>query len=206
MNQDEKQQVVDRYAARLKQHGADVRALGWRDAKQQALRFSVLAGGVAFRPGESVLDIGCGFGDLYHYLRSLGRDVRYTGCDISPDVLEVARRQVPEGHFDLRDALQQPYDSGEFDHVFISGIFNHVIADNVGFLQQTLAEAFRISRRGVYANMTTDQVDYRDAHLHYFNPESVLSYCRSLSRHVAVRHDYPLYEFSVFIYHQANDG
>jgi hypothetical protein len=67
-----------------------------------------------------------------------------------------------------------------------------------------LGAAFRMCTKGVGANMTTDAVEYHEEHLHYFDPARVLNFCRGLSRYVMLRHDYPLYEFTVFIYRQAS--
>lgn len=201
MKPSEKQHVVDRYAERLNRLGPVVEALGWRDDAQQELRFKVLADGMtALNECASVLDIGCGFGDFHTFLRARGHDVRYVGCDLSPDVLAVARERHPGVTFEVRDVLQDPYPPRSFDYVSLSGIFNHVISDNDGFLQAMLAAAFAACSKGVAANMTTDYVDYKDATLHYFNPEDVFRHARTLTRRLALRHDYPLYEFTLFLY------
>jgi len=199
----ERQHVINRYAERVERLGPVVQALGWRDDAQQQLRFDVLAGGLGDLTGASVLDVGCGFGDFLTYLDGRWPGVRFTGCDLAPSVLDVARARHPQAAFDQRDVLETPYADGSFDYVTISGIFNHLIEDNEGFLQNMLAASFKMARKGVAANMVTDAVDYQDAGLYYFNPERVLGYCRALSRRVALRHDYPLYEFTVFIYRSA---
>lgn len=206
MTPEEKQQAMKRYAERLRRLGPGAEALGWRDRAQQELRFQILASGAQPLAGKSVLDIGCGFGDLYHYLSAGGVDVRYTGCDISPEILAVARERHPGLTVEERDVLEDPYPDEAFDYVFLSGIFNRRLSDNEGFLERLLACAYRTCAVAVCANMTTDQVDYRDDHLYYFNPEGVVRFCRSLSRFVALRHDYPLFEFTVFIYQNANRG
>ena len=203
MNPAERDHVVHRYAERLARLGPVVQALGWRDEKQQELRFRVMADGCARLDGASVLDIGCGFGDFFDYLRARGYDVRYAGCDLSPDVLEVARSRHPGLAVERRDILQEPYPPRSFDYVFMSGIFNHRISDNDGFLRQMLAAAFDACSHGIAANMTTTAVDYEDPQLYYFVPEDVLRYARTLTRRVALRHDYPLYEFTIFLYRDA---
>lgn len=203
MNSEEKEKAIQRYAERLRRLGPSTEALGWRNREQQQLRFDVLTSLTGVRSGESVLDLGCGFGDLYDHFVARGLEVRYTGCDLSADVLAVARERHPGLSFEARDVIASPYRSHSFDHVFISGIFNHVLIDNVGFMQRALTAAFEACTTSVCANMTTDQVDYRDKHLYYFNAENVLRFCRSLSRHVALRHDYPLYEFTVCVYRAA---
>jgi SAM-dependent methyltransferase len=199
LNPEERNAAIRRYADRLRQHGADVKALGWRDQEQQALRFDILAADGVALAGMRVLDVGCGFGDLYSHLAQRGIEVEYTGCDISRDVLEIAQTRHPGLEFEERDIVDKPYPERSFDYVIISGVFNHRLADNQRFLKETLQAAFNACRVAVAANMTTDHVDYRDEYLYYFNPESVLAFCRTLTRHVAMRHDYPLYEFTVFL-------
>jgi SAM-dependent methyltransferase len=196
---EERAQAIRRYAERLDRLGPGVETLGWRDRGQQHLRFDILVGDAQALQGKRILDVGCGFGDLYDYLESRGVRAHYTGCDISPNVLQIARERHPALTFEERDILEQPFADRVFDHVFMSGMFNHRLADNRGFMERTLAAAFRASRLGAAANMMTDQVDYRDDHLYYFSPEAVLAFCRTLSPRVALRHDYPLYEFTVFV-------
>lgn len=84
-----------------------------------------------------------------------------------------------------------------------SGVLNHGLKDNEGTARALLKEMYRVCRLGVAFNLTTDYVDYRDEYLYYYSPEEVFSFCRSLSRFVTLRHDYPLYEFTVYIYRHA---
>lgn len=196
----ERQHVIDRYAERLGRMGPVVQALGWRDEAQQRLRFQVMTEGLRDLEGASVLDIGCGFGDFCDYLRGHGHHGRYVGCDLSPDVLEVARSRHPDVTFERRDVLEHPFQASSFDYVCMSGIFNHRLSDNEGFVRQMLGAAFAACVTGVAANMTTSYVDYQDPHLYYFSPDAVFRHCQTLTRRVALRHDYPLYEFTVFLY------
>ncbi len=204
MTPEERQDVVDRYAERLRRLGPVVQALGWRDNRQQDLRFEVITDGLRVTGGSRILDIGCGFGDYHRYLSDRGLATTYVGCDLSPEILHIARSRHPGITFEQRDVLECPYPDQSFDYVCMSGLFNRRITDNEGFLDRMLAASYRICARGVAVNMTTDQVDYQDPELYYFNPERVLRRCRALSRHVALRHDYPLYEFTMFVFRDGN--
>ena len=43
-------------------------------------------------------------------------------------------------------------------------------------------------------------VDRREARLFYADPVDTFEYCRNrFSRHVALLHDYPLYEFTILV-------
>lgn len=57
---------------------------------------------LAPQPGEHILDLGCGTGDLAHQIASLGAHCR--GIDFSQDMVDQARIKYPELPFDAADA------------------------------------------------------------------------------------------------------
>lgn len=69
--------------------------------------------------GAAVLDIPCGGGIALRGLRA-GQQVRYVAADISPDMLERARKRAAQlGHHDIEfataDITALPFPDGEFD-------------------------------------------------------------------------------------------
>ena len=62
----------------------------WRHAESQRLRFEVIAQAADFN-GCSVLDLGCGTGDLNVCLDECFTDLRYLGIDQMPEFIEAAR-------------------------------------------------------------------------------------------------------------------
>ena len=60
---------VDLYTNLVERFGAEVRALNWRSAELQHRRFAVLAQ-VGELKSASVLDVGCGMGDLLDWFRA----------------------------------------------------------------------------------------------------------------------------------------
>ena len=87
MNKKEKIETIKRYEDRLNKYGVSVKTMGWRNQKQQFLRFRILKEISENLEGTSVLDIGCGFGDFYNYLKKNDINVKYTGFDISPKII-----------------------------------------------------------------------------------------------------------------------
>ncbi|RYZ08644.1 MAG: methyltransferase domain-containing protein [Myxococcales bacterium] len=67
------------------------------------------------QPGERVLDLGCGSGDLTHGLTQSGAAV--VGVDASPEMIEQARAKYPELELSVVDGQELPYDAA-FDAVF----------------------------------------------------------------------------------------
>ena len=71
---------------------------------------------------ESVLDVGCGAGGFAEVWRACRRSIRYTGADISPPLIETARRAHPEHDFLVADcAAGLPLEDGFADVVVALG-------------------------------------------------------------------------------------
>ena len=64
---------------------------------------------------------------------------------------------------------------------------------------------FRTAKKGVAVDLLTSYVDFKKDHLHYYQPETVFSFAKQLTRRVTLRHDYPLFEFCVYL-HPSFDG
>ena len=102
-----------------------------------------LAGGVlellAAQPGERILDLGCGDGQLTQRIAATGASV--AGVDASPEMAAAARLRGIA--VDLGVAESLPYASGSFDAVFSNAAL-HWVRDQ----DAMLAEVARVLRRG----------------------------------------------------------
>ena len=48
--------------------------------------------------------------------------------------------------------------------------------------------------------MMTAYVDFREDRLFYYSPEEIFRFSKTLTKRVLLRHDYPLFEFTVYLY------
>jgi demethylmenaquinone methyltransferase/2-methoxy-6-polyprenyl-1,4-benzoquinol methylase len=104
-------------------------------------RWRRIAVAEAVRPGDRVLDVCCGTGDLAIAARRAGGDV--TGLDFSDKMLERARRKAPEIEWVQGDALALPFEDSSFDAVTVGfGV------RNVEDLETALRELRRVLRPG----------------------------------------------------------
>jgi trans-aconitate methyltransferase len=78
---------------------------------------------LAPRPGESILDLGCGTGHLTAQIASAG--VSVLGIDSSGEMIEEARRSYPGLRFDLVDARHLAY-VDQFDAVFSNAVLHWI--------------------------------------------------------------------------------
>jgi ubiquinone/menaquinone biosynthesis C-methylase UbiE len=104
---------------------------GWDAEVRELVR---LAGGL---PPARVLDVACGTGFLTRHLRG---DV--TGLDQSEAMLEIAHQRMPAARVVRGDAVPLAFADGEFDRLFTSHFYGHLLPDERGAF---LAEARRVA-------------------------------------------------------------
>ncbi len=98
----------------------------------------------AIGPGDSVLDVATGTGDLAAAaLDAVGPGGDVVGVDFSTQMLARARAKVPGARFQTADALALPFADGEFDATTVG--FG---ARNFSDLERGLAEMIRVTKPG----------------------------------------------------------
>jgi len=199
MNNSDKHYIITRYNDRLKKYGRDIRTLASGTAERHRLRFQILCE-VGIEPGTRILDLGCGFGDFYGYLKDQGISVDYTGYDINPNLVESARNAFPSARFEVKDIQKE--DFPEFDYIVSSNAFNLKLrdSDNYELIEEVLHICFEHANKGVAADLLSSYVDYKSSEAFHYNPERVFSTAKKITKRVCLRHDYPLYEFCVYLY------
>ena len=197
--------IAEYYSEKIIRHGQTPQGVDWNSAASQELRFCQLAKIIA-SPSEpfSILDLGCGYGAMVDYLAAHYPSFSFTGYDVSSEMVDAAQTRYGRQsniEFVRGDSPQQ-----EVDYAVASGIFNvrlrHDSSSWEAYVQETLAKLHRTSRRGFAFNMLTS---YSDVHrmrddLYYAHPMTYFDLCkRSFSQHVALLHDYGLYEFTILV-------
>src|SRR4051812_21370294 len=83
------QRVAAYYASKLREHGPTPRGVDWRDRESQEVRFDALLK-IADVAGASLIELGCGYGALYGYIRQTGLGLTYAGYDIAQEMVDAA--------------------------------------------------------------------------------------------------------------------
>lgn len=102
------------------------------------------------KPGQAVLDIGCGAGRLYGFLQS--KQVKYSGIDVSPNQIKQAIGQYPNADFKVGSMLELPYQDQQFDYVFMVASLHHLAHKKERV--KAINEALRVLKPGGKLNIT----------------------------------------------------
>jgi ubiquinone/menaquinone biosynthesis C-methylase UbiE len=97
---------------------------------------------------KSVFEIGCGDGKLYQRLKGYHNNLKYTGTDISKNMIEYCRNKFPDATWQHYDLLPYPYPDKCFDFCIIENILHHL--NDYEAICSLIKEALRIANRVVF--------------------------------------------------------
>jgi len=148
--------------------------------------------------GQTILDLGCGYGAYGLALREQGRTC--VGCDINLHYLKPAREAglpVVAAHGKL------PFPDKSFDTVLLLEVIEHVPE-----IEGLLCEAFRVARKNVLVTVPNaedldllkgNDVTYAHMlssdHVHFFDPAGLLQLLGKFGASVDVERGDPIYPF-----------
>jgi SAM-dependent methyltransferase len=197
------------YERCLERAGATPLGVDWPNARDLEERFDVQLQVLSAVPAgampPSLLDLGCGPGLLMDYLAATGRAhaVDYQGIDISPAMIDLARHRWPDKSFQTRDILSDPLPPQSVDVVLMNGVLTErqgIPRERMIVMAEALlSAAFRVARYGIVFNAMSRHVDWEREDLFHWGFDEVAAFLnRNLTRHIALRADYGLYEFTAF--------
>ncbi|MEI6266979.1 MAG: class I SAM-dependent methyltransferase [bacterium] len=120
----------------ISEHFSRTRYYVWADIEKATESFAL--------KNMNVLDLGCGNGRLYEFLTSKG--ARYTGLDLSPDLIKIAKNKYPKGDFVAGNLLKTPFEDGQFDVIYCIATLHHIPSKELRI--EALKEISRILRPG----------------------------------------------------------
>ena len=200
----DKEDVINRYTERFKDFGYSPKSLGWTKGKQ-GLRYDILSSQWDMKDSR-VLDLGCGFADLYNHLEQKFGIKEYYGVELVPALYEEAiERHSANDKVQIFQENVLDIDAekliGEIDYVLISGLFNFKLKENnnYNFIEEVLQKYIKIAKKGIAADFLSNKVDYEYEYTFHNDPAKILDIAYKISRNIVLRNDYFPFEFSVFI-------
>lgn len=192
-------QYKDYFSERFDSSGDSVKTL-WGSSESQEIRFRVFTE-MANLAGKTLLDVGCGFGDLYGYLARHNIPIeKYLGLEITPEILEVAKKRYPKTSFELRNLLDHSF-TENFDFAFASGIFFLKSEQWQSYFLAVLEKLSRITSFGFAFNLLSIHSQKREENSHYCDPGEILNLVmQRFGNRAVLRHDYRQNDFTIYCY------
>lgn len=139
------------------------------------------------KPGDRILEIGCGIGSVVFELGRKGYDI--TGMDISREAIEYGRKKYGDIPLEVQAAETLPYEDESFDAVLSFDLFEHIAS-----IDKHISEVWRALRPGghylfqtpnkysnvIYETLWTRSLQWRRYHPSLHSPGQLR---RRLARH-----------------------
>ena len=89
-----------------------------------------------------------------------------------------------------------------FDFIFMSGALNLKFKnkDNLNIAKKFIRKAYELSNIGCSFNFLSTKVDYQNIKDFHFDPLEILRICSNITTNFSLKHDYKLYEFTIYFY------
>jgi hypothetical protein len=190
-------------------HADSPMATSSETAEHKRLRFDLLTDLVKADDCFSIHDVGMGLADLYAFMKEKfsNRSFVYSGTEIISEFVEEVSRRFPEIRVFNRDIAQEaPVET--YDWVVLSGVFHQrresTIPEWEAFAGELLKNCFSMANKGIAWNFISPFVDFYQTDVYYSNMSKWIQFIRdNLSRFFALRHDYPLFEYTVYVYQES---
>jgi len=196
------------YRSLYQQYKGTPMAVSSESIAHKAIRFSEISRVFESDNHFTIHDVGMGLADYLDYLRRnySNLDFEYSGTEILPEFFEEASRRYPNNNFFLRDIAEQSFDD-HYDYVLMSGVFHQrkqtYIREWEEFAQNLIYNSFQMSKKAVGFNFISPFVDFYQAEVYYCNLSKLLNFINDrLSRFFILNHNYCLFEFTVFVFHE----
>jgi SAM-dependent methyltransferase len=187
------------YQKGLNEYGESPLALHWTDYRSMAIRFRNLVRDVDL-DGRSVLDAGCGMGDLLPYLYAKASEFNYLGVDINPGFIDIAKKRYDGHKFKVGNPFSGKF-KGSYDVVLSSGVMNINVTGWQQHRKVMIKNLFDLAGEALAFNMAGGPGPARsDSLIGYADANEILDFCKSLTSQVILRTDYLRDDFMITIF------
>ncbi|MGB6019293.1 MAG: class I SAM-dependent methyltransferase [Sulfurimonadaceae bacterium] len=185
------------YTTTLQRHGNTAEGVHWNSQTTQYKRFEVLLGMIDLSEGDSVVDVGCGFADLYLYMQEKSSVPRsYVGLEIMESMVEEARKKV-ECDIRVCDVLYDPLP--EADYYICSGAMNILTRDET---YSFITRCLNASRKGFVFNMLEGEDE--SMVYNYYRPKEIEAIAKELGAAFQMTKGYLPRDFTVLLLKEGN--
>jgi len=202
-------EIIEHYEKCLEKHGDNHLGVDWPKPEDVDTRYSVMLDILKFDQwpggGVTLLDFGCGGAHLLDHIKRTGRkEIAYSGLDASPKFIQLCKGKHPDVQFIEGDALDPAFQISDFDYVVMNGVFTEKrtlsFQEMWDYFELVIMRIYPHVKRGLAFNVMTKNVDWERDDLFHVPVDALSRFITTnLSRHFVVRHDYGLFEYTVYV-------
>lgn len=110
------------------------------------------------KKNASVLEIGCGPGNIANYILSKQPDYNWLGTDVAPNMIALAKANVPSAHFEQLDCRNILTLSQKFDGIMCGFVIPYLKENDC---QSLISECFQLLTTGGTLYLSAIEGDYK---------------------------------------------
>jgi SAM-dependent methyltransferase len=181
-------------------HGDTRKGFGWNiDSVREIFYKTALM--ITQWEGQSLLDVGCGTGEMLSYIKDHELNVDYKGLDINHQFVSDAKDRFPKGSFFQGDVAQIPT-AAKADYLIACGTFNITADEGKKYevVSGALKSMFEGCNKGIGGVFASDRGrDIKAPHTSYDSDE-ILQIGKSLTPYFQLNHHFSKDFFTIFLY------
>ncbi|UCH93764.1 MAG: class I SAM-dependent methyltransferase [Candidatus Aminicenantes bacterium] len=152
---------------------------------------------------KTLLDVGCGIGGFFDFLKEKGINCDYTGVEINPRMIRIAQKKHPEmkNKFFVFDIIEENLNQ-QFDYVISNGPLNLKFESNLNMemTMRLMEEMYHLAAVGIAITMTSSLTRKPHPTTFYYNPLEILTETFEFCTNVRLDHTYLPHDFALFCY------
>lgn len=187
------------YQKAFSKFGANARSLRWKSEKAAKLRYEQFMKDLDFE-GKSILDVGCGFGDIIPFIQAKTETFTYTGYDLVPEFISIAKEKYQKYNFIVGDYFSHP-SKHFFDIIMSCGTLNSNMSNALEFRKRAIQTMFDHANEAVIFNMAGNTpAPESTKRILYADILGILEFCFTLTSKVILRNNYHKKDFTIVMF------
>jgi SAM-dependent methyltransferase len=192
------------YENLLKEFGFTSKSLGW-NRDNQRLRFEILLKNLNIGKIDSILDVGCGYGDLYFYLIDNNITInKYIGLELVNEFyVETKKRLKDFNNINIFNIDFLDFNTS-CDFIVGSGIFgvgNGMHENMINYVDSIIKKSIDIATYGFSYNFLSSNSNIKSSNLNFHvDVNEISSVIRRYSPRFIIDHSYSPFEFTVTVF------
>lgn len=132
-------------------------------------------------------------------------EIHYEGLDLSEKFIKRCKEKYPSCTFWTDNILENDGSIKQYDYIVLNGVLTEkrelTYDEMLEYAKRLIKKVYEHCKRGIAFNVMSKDVDWEREDLFHL-PLNVLSefLVQEVTRDFVVRHDYQLYEYTVYVY------